>query len=1182
MNLEMIPALSGKVLKSFVFVSGFLLLALVFLFVFSSGSAAKILYVDDDVGQGGDGSHDRPFKGIQDAVSASREGDTVLVWAGEYQENVVVDVTISLVGNGSEETIIDGGGEGYVVRITADWVNISGFTIRESGNKTHYYTNDYSGIWIESGHNQVLGNTITSNYIGIWIHGHGKDGNNTISGNVITGNLKGLMVGGSRFTQISNNLVSSQEGNGIHLYTCEFTTLKRNVCEKNDGFGIFFESCNDKRNILENNTCRFNKNGGIILHQSRFVELRSNRMTGDGLRVSGSDLDEFNEHDIDTSNTVNGKPIYYMKNLTGGDIPRDAGQLILVNCSNMAIENMSFSEVCSGIQLRYSSFIRITNVSCLGTGTGIDMDSSHNNRILDSNCSNGKYGFEIRDSDNTLLSGNIFSSNSDSGIGITHSSHNTFTGNFLVNNSGGFRLQDMENCTLTGNIFRPDWVENGQDYHDGRSISYGISLRRLSYNTLSENLIGNLSEDAIVMRYDSNHNVITRNIIRNNKRGISFENKASGNLITHNQILENGIGIRLFATSENNVVAYNTFIGNSLAGINASENGVPVKARYNWWGDDSGPHHPEENPSGKGDNVTSSVDFSYWFRDEDEPFLQDHSELFVWQGAPEGGFGSREGPLKTIREAVELALVGSTIHVWEGTYHENIKLNRTLNLVGNGSSVTIINASKRGDVIRCIAPWTNISGFAITGSRLPRHISPVMAPKELPAGIFVKSNFNTISGNSFFGNTVGINLCYIEKNRIGNNSFWNNSYRGTVLYRSQQCRILDNTFREQEGGIYLVYSDLNLLAGNNCSNLSNTDTNRIGSQGIYLKESDHNFILNNTISGNRRGISLSSSRENLVENNTITENSDGIYLGESTDNLMMNNTIFGNRNGILGGKFSSGSFYNNTARYNSICGNTDYGINLERPGPYAINASNNWWGHESGPYHPDLNPEGKGDRISDSVNVTTWLNEDGSVHVPFPDEEEDLSSPGDELMMILLGLGLACTLCCVALAFHFSEPFRFGFLELIAPFYTRLSEEKIERDIREQNSRGRIYQFVKDCSGVNLSEIKSETDSGYGTTVYHLSVLLREGYLRSAVNGKQKLFWVKAEFPGAKEAALTTLQQQILDLLKKQGRMTRSEVLKKLEFSRSTLYFNMDQLLSRGLVKEEKQDGKYYFCLPDN
>ena len=101
---------------------------LVVLILFCTGckeSGAETITVDD--GGGAD------YTKIQDAINASEDGDTVRVWEGLYEENVEVNKSIDLVGNGSEVTTINGGGSGNVVLITADWVIMSGFGVTGSG-----------------------------------------------------------------------------------------------------------------------------------------------------------------------------------------------------------------------------------------------------------------------------------------------------------------------------------------------------------------------------------------------------------------------------------------------------------------------------------------------------------------------------------------------------------------------------------------------------------------------------------------------------------------------------------------------------------------------------------------------------------------------------------------------------------------------------------------------------------------------------------------------------------------------------------------------------------------------------------------------------------------------------------------------------------------------------------------
>jgi len=82
---------------------------------------SRIWIVDDD----GPGD----FSTIQEAVNASNSGDTILVRAGTYHENVVVSKPVSLIGESRETTIIDGNG-GDVFYVAGDNVTVSDFTIQ--------------------------------------------------------------------------------------------------------------------------------------------------------------------------------------------------------------------------------------------------------------------------------------------------------------------------------------------------------------------------------------------------------------------------------------------------------------------------------------------------------------------------------------------------------------------------------------------------------------------------------------------------------------------------------------------------------------------------------------------------------------------------------------------------------------------------------------------------------------------------------------------------------------------------------------------------------------------------------------------------------------------------------------------------------------------------------------------
>jgi len=87
-------------------------------------------------------------------------------------------------------------------------------------------------------------------------------------------------------------------------------------------------------------------------------------MLENGIIILGDSLSDYT-HEIDESNTVNGKPVYYWKDVNGGEIPDGAGQVILVNCKNIVVENQNLTSV--GIGVAFSSYSTIRNNTCSNT-----------------------------------------------------------------------------------------------------------------------------------------------------------------------------------------------------------------------------------------------------------------------------------------------------------------------------------------------------------------------------------------------------------------------------------------------------------------------------------------------------------------------------------------------------------------------------------------------------------------------------------------------------------------------------------------------------------------------------------------------------------------------------------------------------------------------------------------------
>jgi parallel beta-helix repeat protein len=124
------------------------------------------IYVDDDNTAGPwDGTLEHPYQFIQDGIDHAADDDTVFVFSGIYNENIVIFPSLTLLGENKERTIIDGDGVGTVVKITADSVSLSGFTITKCGSDP----ND-AGILIHTRYNTIYENNIRkNNYYGIHV-----------------------------------------------------------------------------------------------------------------------------------------------------------------------------------------------------------------------------------------------------------------------------------------------------------------------------------------------------------------------------------------------------------------------------------------------------------------------------------------------------------------------------------------------------------------------------------------------------------------------------------------------------------------------------------------------------------------------------------------------------------------------------------------------------------------------------------------------------------------------------------------------------------------------------------------------------------------------------------------------------------------------------------------------------
>jgi len=662
---------------------------------------------------------------IQAAVDSASPGDTVFVYNGTYHEQVTIPKMLSLVGEGRNVTIIDGDSIGDVVYVTANWVNITGFTVTNgsslqysagielywvsncrvensnvSGNgqtgiyldNSHnntiadstFHLNTYHGIYMNSSdNNTVLDSEFSRNGYGVYLN---SSGNNTVAVNGASDNLFGIVISGqSSGNRVADNNVSSNVNDGIRVegpnsrnvienntaigneygvdvrisdrglianntvtnntygiylwfatyglvenntllnntrglslvyssnctvdgntvldgvgegillqFSQDNTVMNNNASRNFQGIGVSSSDRNNishnhvianqegifsfdsHGNVISNNTLIANYNGiavfnsdggtiadneihpgktdgiGIRLVDSIGETIVRNTMTDNGVFISGGNVSNWNTHTIESSNTVNGRPVYYWRNVIGGTVPSGAAQVLLGNCSRVVVEDENVSNVFAGLEFGFTSNVTVMNSTVSDNYYGIFMIYSQDNTVIDSNVSFNGYGIEVRSSERIEIKNITASGNVPMAIDIFGSNSSTISGNTILPspNAAGIYVDTSNDNIVVDNV---------------------VSANRIGINLFS-----------------ADNNAILRNVAKNGWCGIRIL-VSRGNTVFENVISDNENGTLLWQ-SDGNAISHNNFTNNT---VQASDNAANVwNGSYpsggNYWSDYAG------------------------------------------------------------------------------------------------------------------------------------------------------------------------------------------------------------------------------------------------------------------------------------------------------------------------------------------------------------------------------------------------------------------------------------------------------------------------------------------------------------------------------------------------------------------------------------------------------------------
>jgi len=183
-----------------------------------------------------------------------------------------------------------------------------------------------------------------------------------------------------------------------------------------------------------------------------------------------------------------------------------------------------------------------------------------------------------------------------------------------------------------------------------------------------------------------------------------------------------------------------------------------------------------------------------------------------------------------IQDAINNATAGDTILVANGTYEEDITINKPISLVGQDENLTVINNVNNNYVIQ--VSQTNdvtICNFTVKN----------IVIKEDTGGIYISSNCHniTICNDTIENGVDGIIAFASSGDHFWGNTIVNNTGSGVTFDYSNDDDFSDNTVSNNFQGLSFTSADGTVVSGNTISNNSQW--------GVSLYFSDNNIFYHN-------------------------------------------------------------------------------------------------------------------------------------------------------------------------------------------------------------------------------------------------------------------------------------------------------------------------------------------------
>jgi len=342
------------------------------------------------------------YETIQKAINASEtlNGHTIQVNSGIYNEHLVINKSITLVGQNKLDTIIDGEGNVTIIEVITNNVSISGFTLQNTATA-------YGAIRLETSEGHIITNNIIKNtYYGI--NSQNSHNNSIVNNQFLNNTYTGAYFVYSTKNTVSNCSFSNNIQAGVYLFNSSNNQV-HNCTISDHKFGVNVGDSDG--NVIYGNKVSSSESG------IRLTGSQNNVVYGNKVSSSESGILLKNSY----KNTVSNNTV---------SLNNKNGILLESSNNNLVLNNTAQNNEYAGVHLTFSS----------------------NNKLLFNNVSTSQYGIQLADSDNCTINENTAINNTH-GIALFTCVGNSFWGNNFQADQYGIHFDHSNNNTIFNNNF---------------------------------------------------------------------------------------------------------------------------------------------------------------------------------------------------------------------------------------------------------------------------------------------------------------------------------------------------------------------------------------------------------------------------------------------------------------------------------------------------------------------------------------------------------------------------------------------------------------------------------------------------------------------------------------------------------------------------------------------------------